>query len=67
MPTVALGAEFVQLRSVATWIRLGRPFAVRRAVQVHLSHKIPGVHFVCAVRVMRTAVLGPGTANDTVK
>ena len=26
---------------------------------VHLSHKNPGVHFVRAVRVMRTAVLGP--------
>ena len=67
MPTVALGAKFVQLRSVATRIQLGRPFAVRCAVQVHLSHNVPGVHFVRAVRVMRTAVLGPGTANDTVK
>ena len=38
---------------------------MRCAVQVHLSHYVPGVHFVRAVRVMRTAVLGPGTANDT--
>ena len=38
---------------------------MRCAVQVHLSHNVPGVHFVRAVRVMRTAVLGPGTANDT--
>ena len=46
-------------------VGLGRLFAVRCAVQVHLSHNVPGFHFVRAVRVMRTAVLGPGTANDT--
>ena len=38
---------------------------MRCAVQVHLSHNVLGAHFICAVRVMRTAVLGPGTANDT--
>ena len=43
--------------------QIGRLFAVRCAVQVHLSHNLLGVHFVRAVRVMRTAVLGPGTAN----
>ena len=84
MPTVALGAKFVQSRAGGqpatstrgAWVvypgypwglpdvGLGRLFAVRCAVQVHLSHNVPGVHFVRAVRVMRTAVLGPGTAND---
>ena len=33
-------------------------------MQVLLSHNVLGVHFVRAVSVMRTAVLGPGTAND---
>ena len=51
--------------AAAAVIQIGRPFAVRCAVQVHLSHNVPGFHFVRAVRVMRTAVLGPGTANDT--
>ena len=86
MPTVAVGAKFVQSRAGgqpatstrAAWVAfypgypwglpdvgLGLLFAVRCAVQVHLSHNVPGVHFVRAVRVMRTALLGPGTANDT--
>ena len=34
-------------------------------MQVHLSHNVPGVNFVREVQVMRTVVLGPGTANDT--
>ena len=71
MPTVALGAKFVQSRAGgqpatstrAAWVAfypgypwglpdvgLGLLFAVRCAVQVHLSHNVPGV---------------PGTANDT--
>ena len=48
--------------AAAAVIQIGRPFAVRCAVQVHLSHNVPGFHFVRAVRVMRTAVLGPGIA-----
>ena len=70
MPTVALGAKFVQswaggqpaTSTRAAWVvypgyswglpdvGLGRLFAVRCAVQVHMSHNVPGV---------------PVTANDT--
>ena len=35
---------------------LGCLFAVRCAVQAHLSHNVLGVHFVRAVRVMRPIV-----------
>ena len=37
-------------------VGLGRLFAVRCAVQVHLSHNVLGVNFVRAVRVMRQVV-----------
>ena len=70
MPTVALGANVVQLCSVATFLKyilLGCLFAVRCAVQVHLSHNVPGVNFVREVQVMRTVALGPGTAKGTGK
>ena len=59
MPTVALGAKFVQLRSVATWSVRG---ALRGAGSLVSSCSWCPLR---AVRVMRTAVLGPGTANDT--
>ena len=46
---------------------LGCLFVVRCAVQVHLSHNVPGVNFVREVQVMRTVALGPGTAKGTGK
>ena len=64
------GCPLVQLCSVATFLKyilLGCLFAVRCAVQVHLSHNVPGVNFVREVQVMRTVALGPGTAKGTGK
>ena len=55
-------SNYVLSRLEYSW---GCLFAVRCAVQVHLSHNVPGVNFVREVQVMRTVVLGPGTAKDT--